>query len=789
MFAGSGPGPLYLHTLRPQCFALPDPFLYTDSCCCRFSDLSGVTAAAATLYTTAVAADSTAMQGAQSPVLTLVLSELVAVSSHLTSKHSSKDSQRLHTTETQIKRPGQQQTKDQGTVDCSEHTNAVTNDTPGSISAQHDLGDLREQQLANVLQFDLVLLEGWIDGCLQQQQHGSLSLVPPVPMATPIGRPITLFVSAAANEVVEAVHQCMQVLLSADGRICLATTSLNELLSQAAAVLQALVGFHHLLAFDQSKTNNGSTIPEHALVVQPATAAGQVAYNVQERLLACLQLLLKGHEVSVDICCAAVGALRQLVTGPAGPQLQHAEQLRQPLHPHAKQPADTTAAVQNPAPEFKGRQLTLALSTDCGCWHVVISLLSAAANKSKEAAVRAAATAATAELASILWLQGNSSSAGLLVFLSPLIAILVQRCSDLDAVTAAMARPAVSGLAVPLYLIQDAGAPITTVTHSGSAHKQLQDDTCSSHASWVRDAALQPQQRIFKPLQLAQLFELLFRASPLLLQCRQAAATAPPAPAATPAGIVQVAQQRYQTQAEALYRLAQGLPPLPTAVQSSSKLSSSRGGGSQTSFDALSSVSDVKWLLIQEAARHFVIARLRTHLGNPLQTFAALDRLLYTMLKQLHSDRSPAAAQRAWQQQLTQQLQVVLPQPQPQAAGGHRQAGHEPQLLQAPVGGLVSRPAAQYQQQEAVEGRSAANAATPEAQVAVEQQRLESEAATVALLDFMWALEVNIQAAAEGCLLRPDAGKPTMTFFAGNQKVGLQQMFLDFGAISCVHAW
>ena len=40
------------------------------------------------------------------------------------------------------------------------------------------------------------------------------------------------------------------------------------------------------------------------------------------------------------------------------------------------------------------------------------------------------------------------------------------------------------------------------------------------------------------------------------------------------------------------------------------------------------SESMAAWWAVQEAARHCVSARLRTHFGNPTQTFAALERAL-----------------------------------------------------------------------------------------------------------------------------------------------------------------
>lgn len=43
------------------------------------------------------------------------------------------------------------------------------------------------------------------------------------------------------------------------------------------------------------------------------------------------------------------------------------------------------------------------------------------------------------------------------------------------------------------------------------------------------------------------------------------------------------------------------------------------------------------WYAIQEAAKHCTAVRMRTHLGNPSQTFAALEQLLQSMLARLSS--------------------------------------------------------------------------------------------------------------------------------------------------------
>ena len=46
------------------------------------------------------------------------------------------------------------------------------------------------------------------------------------------------------------------------------------------------------------------------------------------------------------------------------------------------------------------------------------------------------------------------------------------------------------------------------------------------------------------------------------------------------------------------------------------------------------------WYAVQDAAKHCTGVRMRTHLGNPTQTFAALERMLQNMLSKLTSAAS-----------------------------------------------------------------------------------------------------------------------------------------------------
>lgn len=58
---------------------------------------------------------------------------------------------------------------------------------------------------------------------------------------------------------------------------------------------------------------------------------------------------------------------------------------------------------------------------------------------------------------------------------------------------------------------------------------------------------------------------------------------------------------------------------------------------------------EAAWLAIQEAAKHCTAVRMRTHLGNPAQTFAALEQMVQSVLNKLSTTSAshqsdPAAA-------------------------------------------------------------------------------------------------------------------------------------------------
>jgi hypothetical protein len=676
-------------------------------------------------------------------------------------------------------------------------------DSTEQTEQSHDqqYSSLTEQQLLSVLLFDLVLLEAWASSStLQQQQQQEMSTAPgealPCPQGSSSAQAVVAHAAAAAAEVIaQCVLSSMQQLLQAGPSPGLLAD--DDVAEQLLAVLQAL-----LLLLDTPIPALDSSCAADVACISSAEGMLHAAVpSVKQLLLEALQLLVLTPGVVLDTQSAAVAALPSLLLQ----QQQQQDQLQQQVSRHVAVPACESL------------------------WQQVLDVLQAAGAVAAPA-VRSAVVEAAAQLAQSLWLQGahrppnttpttitsssssshmgnsqqdvshsllpqdpyqQSGAASVLKHLPVLLQLLMSRCSDLDAQVAAAAQKHTANMALPLYLLAAAGAPVEAATSSSS----------SSNA-WLRAAALQPQQRGFKPAQLAQLFEQQMHASPLLLQRRHTPAAGQPG---QPLQDQQQQLMQWHAQAEGLCRLARSLPVLPpgalgTATSSKSSRSSSSKGVVVT-FESLDSAAVTAWLLLQEAARHCVSARLRTHLGNPTQSFNTLEKLLHSMLHKLRTDGSPAASQGAWQQQMQQQLQKLLPQQQQQQQGSGEgeqegQQQQEPQqLLQTPAAGgraLSLYPAvaaaavaaaastggstrhSPHHQDAAYATDSSQAQQALEALRSVEQQRLESKAAAASLLDFMLALEVNMHAAAEGSAMRPAVGKAVMAFFAGNKKVRRQ---------------
>ena len=121
---------------------------------------------------------------------------------------------------------------------------------------------------------------------------------------------------------------------------------------------------------------------------------------------------------------------------------------------------------------------------------------------------------------------------------------------------------------------------------------------------------------------------------------------------------------------------------------------------------------DAAWLAVQEAAKHCTAVRMRTHLGNPAQTFAALEHMLQGMLSKLNTVSSST---------------------QPDPLG--------------PPSTLYSAPAARTSPTSAL---------------------LEP---SMMLLEFMHALEKNMYCTYAGSCLRPGVSGNAVAFYKSNRKV------------------
>lgn len=581
-------------------------------------------------------------------------------------------------------------------------------------AASSDDSVLSTQQQLSTLLFDLVLLESWLS-CAGQAHAGEAPESDDAAAATAV---VDSCAAAAAGHVAEVLQAGLQQLLQQQPPDSI-TTRLSGSVVDACVLDQMLAVFAALLA----------------AVHIPSSMRCPAA--LPRAVLTCLDLLLTATGVGVVQQVAAVQLLPQLLV---------------------QQPTATANSTQQGS---------------CAVQPQAVSVMYAAAASAspdvRVAAVEAAGAGAHSALNHIQ--QAGATSAPAFSTFVSLMQLLASRCDDVDATVAAAAQASAAQLTLPLYLLSicSGGRNLTgTPGDAGSTHSTETARLAAAAGlggQWQRVAALQPQQRAFKAAQLAQLFDVLYHASPAMLQRHSQRATQQQQQHQPP-------QSKHAAQGATLYRLAQALPLLPAVAAPGSSSSSSTAAGTRLCFEDLSSAAVTGWLLTQEASRQCVGARMRTHLGNPTQSFAALERVVQVFLQQLQGDGTPQAQARAWQRQVLQLMQAAVPQPQPQQPGPAQQA--EPQqLLQAPGAAAGAPAAAAAAHRRTIQPQQAAKAAAAVegGAAAAEEVRLESEAAASSLLDFMYALEVNVQSATEGSMMRPAVSKSVMAFFAGNKKV------------------
>jgi hypothetical protein len=255
------------------------------------------------------------------------------------------------------------------------------------------------------------------------------------------------------------------------------------------------------------------------------------------------------------------------------------------------------------------------------------------------AAVSAAGTAAQALLQTTRAGGDASARSAVLGVASWLVAL----ASDLEPAVAAAAQRAVGSLALPIYLLAAAADGSYGVEQESPPHEvPAITVACDPLAPAGREAiALQRQLRGFRPGQLAAVFEDVLQASPSLnLLTKQPAVGADGAWLAGPQ-LLQLARELPVLPAastEAADGTAGGAAPKPDQQHQQPP---PRGAGHHRAPaldpDRMTSCSEAAWYLAQEAARHCISARMKTHLGGPTQSFAALEKLLQGALARLQA--------------------------------------------------------------------------------------------------------------------------------------------------------
>lgn len=350
------------------------------------------------------------------------------------------------------------------------------------------------------------------------------------------------------------------------------------------------------------------------------------------------------------------------------------------------------------------------------------------------------------------------------------VALLLSLASDAVSEVAAAACGALCSLALSAYLLAAAAASgsagrwARTGGAAGSARAGAAADPFAPASREV--IALQRQLRGFRPAQLAAVFEDLLQASPsLTLLTKRGGATAT-------GGGTAGEPEGGRAVDDSLLCLARELPVLPSGMGPTVGADAAVAGAKADALafkeagqthagaardaeqqqhqqqhqpglqhkapltldpDQMSSCSEAAWYLVQEAARHCVTARMKTHLGGPTQSFAALEKVLQGALARLQS----AAAEQ-------QQQPLPLHQQQP------------PPLHQKP----------NRQQEGHGDGE------------ALHRRQLHG---AVHLLEFVFALEAGIHSASEGCMERAAPSQGVMAFFVANKRVRLRRGRLHGG--------
>ena len=166
------------------------------------------------------------------------------------------------------------------------------------------------------------------------------------------------------------------------------------------------------------------------------------------------------------------------------------------------------------------------------------------------------------------------------------------------------------------------------------------------------------------------------------------------------------------------------------------------------------------WWLTQQAAHYCVTSRLHTQFGGPSHSFSALEQLLQRMLLALKSPGSSGAAGGGVGSSGSSGRGQSLDQVQQQLDRAQQQQQQQPQR---------QGPQKSWRQQQAEDERQQQKQQQP-VQADAKECLPMSDAAPL-LLDFMLALESEVQAACEGSVTRQVASGPHLIFFAANARV------------------
>lgn len=222
---------------------------------------------------------------------------------------------------------------------------------------------------------------------------------------------------------------------------------------------------------------------------------------------------------------------------------------------------------------------------------------------------------------------------------------------------------------------------------------------------------------------------------------------------------------------------------------------SSAGGAALPSW-LLCNQATTQWLLVQEAARHCVVARMRTHLGGPAQSFAGIERMLQAVCARLTSSiagvatpSTPAstAAESASNQSISRQHQG-------QGGAGPSLGNAVPRgrAAEAAVSAALAPSGAAGQASPGAAADAAASPSAPSSSLPLVQ--LQSSAWL--LLELVGALERCLHFACDGGTHNPlpqALPRGVLAFFAANSRVceewlsGVRPLLLQAASLAGCH--